>query len=136
MGETQSLQDVMARIFEKVQIVPADLLPNKPDEEQVRIERAVQRIPARYRTATTNLTLGNHGVYLWGPVGTGKTHTAAALALQGIHKGLTVRWVTGSAWLASIRASFNGAPAPATPQELAACDLLVIDDLGAEKPSE
>lgn len=138
MSEPQLLQDAVRRAFEKWQTVPAEerKAPEGPDPEAMRVEKAAQRLPARYRTATTNFVLGTHGLYLWGPVGVGKSHTAAALALQAIRQDLTVRWVTGSAWLASIRASFDGAPRPATPQELAYCDLLVIDDLGAEKPSE
>ena len=144
MSEPQSIQDLVQRAFESWQQLPPEMreeqYPPHEDrahrERQHRIDDAALRIPARYRTAETDMVLGDHGLYLWGGVGTGKTHTAAALALQAINKGLIVRWVTGSAWLAAIRASFSGAVAPETPQELASCHLLVIDDLGAEKPSE
>ncbi len=103
---------------------------------EAEIKERLGVVPVRFREASTELPFPEQGLYLWGPVGVGKTHTAAGLALVGIEAGLKCRWITGSSWLAAIRASFNGGPAPQTPEELGDCDLLVIDDLGAEKASE
>ena len=98
--------------------------------------RRRQALPARFRTATTDEPLGDEGVYLFGPVGTGKTHRAAAWANQAIEAGLRVRWITVPAYLEDKRAAMSGAPAPATAEELASCDVLVLDDLGTEKATE
>ena len=103
--------------------------------EAVRKETA--RIPAHFREATCDTQLGDSGLYLHGPVGTGKTYAAAALAIQAVKAGLDIKWISSSTWLTAMKASFNGAPAPDDVSAiLTRCDLLVIDDLGSEKSSE
>lgn len=93
-------------------------------------------IPARFREAETDLTLSERGFFLFGPVGVGKTYTAAALARQAAWQGYELAWLSATAWLAAIRASFNGGPAAESVEGLVRADLLVLDDLGAERPTE
>jgi|GEM_PF-3040815 len=113
---------------------PADPRPLFTLTDRLRSRLSV--VPARFRDAVTDEPIPERGLYLWGAVGSGKTHHAAALANKAIRAGAAVHWVTASSWLAAIRASFNGGPPPATPAELADCDCVVLDDLGAERPSE
>ncbi|MDP2182038.1 MAG: ATP-binding protein [Actinomycetota bacterium] len=98
--------------------------------------RQAEVIPHRFRDATCDESLGDHGLYLYGPVGSGKTYLAAALALKAIHDGRDTKWLSCASWLGALKASFSGAEAPRPSSWFADCDLLAVDDVGAEKPSE
>lgn len=81
----------------------------------------------------------NGGVYLWGPVGTGKTHLAYLIAQQFILAGYdeTARLVVLRNLLNDARAAMTrGDNNPL--DELVAEDIsvLVLDDLGAERPTD
>lgn len=93
---------------------------------------------------------GEHGLYLTGPVGTGKTYQAAALVRAtfrifdppnldayytlGTMRSRPVVWANVPKLLEDIRRSFD---APDTaPDGLDTAPLVVLDDIGAEKPSE
>jgi len=97
-------------------------------------------IPKRFRSATMAqlpeslaAKLGERrSLYLHGPVGCGKTHTVAAIALEWLQP---IRWANVPALLETIRRSFNDNQA--TVDDVATTRrIVVLDDLGAEKPSE
>lgn len=75
------------------------------------------------------------GLYIEGTNGTGKTHLAAAIALQLIGEGIPVICKTSSDLLMDIKKSFDSAGA--TEHEVLdvykRVDLLIIDDLGKEQ---
>lgn len=78
------------------------------------------------------------GLYIEGTNGTGKTHLAAAIALQLIHEGVPVICKTSSDLLTDIKRSFdddslNEAQILDVYKQV---DLLVIDDLGKEQCSD
>ncbi|MBQ3465417.1 MAG: ATP-binding protein [Firmicutes bacterium] len=78
------------------------------------------------------------GVLFTGDVGTGKTHLAAAIANKIIRKySATVEFVSYVEVLADIRAAFSNHSEEAylLEERMRKADLLVIDDLGKEKPS-
>jgi DNA replication protein DnaC len=118
-------------------------------------------IPRRYATADPAHLIaalrdwtGESGVYLTGPVGTGKTYQAAALVkhafrvfdrqavndvhdpyyMLGFRVARPVVWANVPGLLEDIRRSYD-AP-DALPENLTNAPLLVLDDIGAEKPSE
>jgi hypothetical protein len=125
--------------------------------EAAAFPNAYRPVPARYASADPANLLpalrdwdGSHGIYIAGPVGTGKTYQAAALVkhrfrtfdqprLDGYYSGpLTagrpVVWANVPKLLEQVRRSFD---APDTaPTGLEHAPLLVLDDIGAEKPSE
>ena len=78
------------------------------------------------------------GLIFTGDVGTGKTHLAAAIAAKIIrNNSATVEFVSYVEVLADIRAAFSNHSEEAylLEERMRKTDLLVIDDLGKEKPS-
>lgn len=78
------------------------------------------------------------GLYIEGTNGTGKTHLAAAIALQLIGEGIPVICKTSSDLLLDIKKSFNdsGAQEHEVLAVYKKVDLLIIDDLGKEQCSD
>ena len=81
-----------------------------------------------------------NGLLITGPKGTGKTHLAAAIANQLMAEGVPVIFATMIDLLAKIKASFETKGAAATEDEVMrlykTADLLIIDDIGKEQPTE
>ena len=80
-----------------------------------------------------------YGIYFEGTCGTGKTHLAAAIGLALIHKGVPVIFRTAGDLLRELKRTYNGGTELREDQVLSAynaADLLIIDDLGKERPTE
>ena len=71
-------------------------------------------------------------LYLWGDVGTGKSHLAAAIAQHVAAAGTAVSYVSAPALFRFVRSGMSDHSADARIEALHAVDLLVIDDLGTE----
>lgn len=78
------------------------------------------------------------GLYIEGTNGTGKTHLAAAIALQLINEGIPVICKTSSDLLLDIKKSFDGDGVRESDvlDIYKRVDLLIIDDLGKEQCSD
>lgn len=72
---------------------------------------------------------------LYGNVGSGKTFLSKCIAKALIDKGHTVIYYSASL-LADILSTRYPDPSDLAPGEIAACDLLIVDDLGTEHPSD
>ncbi len=82
-----------------------------------------------------NFDLKSYSLLFTGATGLGKTHLSLAIANIAISKGFNVVYGTAQKLLASIeREHFGRAKEPdgTTEEMLEECDLLIIDDLGAE----
>lgn len=82
---------------------------------------------------------GYESILLWGVPGNGKSHLAAAVHNQLREKGKVVVFISMPDLLKKIKATFGQGKTESEEQILKAlkiCDLLIIDDIGAEKTSE
>lgn len=84
-----------------------------------------------------------NGLLFTGPKGTGKTHLAAAIANQLMDQGVPVVFATMIDLLAKIKASFDKDRSGASRESEETImrlyknvDLLIIDDIGKEQPTE
>jgi DNA replication protein DnaC len=78
-------------------------------------------------------------IYIYGPVGTGKTHLIASLAFMLMQEYLIpVEFIGGANLLYKIRSTFssNDGESDDLISEYSNAKLLIIDDIGAEKTSE
>lgn len=76
------------------------------------------------------------GLYIFGGVGTGKTHHASAVARSFVEAGYRVRLATTIGMLESIQETFGReASSREACREFTRCDVLVLDDLGKESAS-
>lgn len=78
------------------------------------------------------------GLYIEGTNGTGKTHLAAAIALQLIRSGIPVICKTSSDLLMDIKRTFDtdGTSEAQVLDVYKSVDLLIVDDLGKEQCSD
>jgi DNA replication protein DnaC len=77
------------------------------------------------------------GYCIYGRPGNGKSHLAAALANRVIHRGYTAVFIEVPDLFSQIKATYDGEGSEdKIMHSLAVCDLLVLDDAGAEKPTE
>lgn len=94
--------------------------------EQVRSVALARRIASTYAEQPAGW------LALVGPVGSGKSHLAAAVANAYGERG-EVAYASTPAMLRYIRAGFADRTADARLEDLIAVDLLVLDDIGAEQ---
>lgn len=116
----------------------------RPPEELCQALQSVG-IPKRYLTATVKRPESlTDSLYLTGPRGTGKTHMAAAMIREIMlskspQRNTSIEWASAVDLLLKIRGSFQGG-SDVSEEEIidtySICNLLVLDDLGAEKTTE
>lgn len=79
--------------------------------------------------------MGRTGLLLYGDVGTGKTYLAACIANALLNKGFSVKWLT-SMQIVERGNFFNESEYAEYTHSIVSPDLLIIDDLGAERGTE
>ncbi len=107
---------------------------------QTERQRQVLRMMEEYANGFGFTT--EDGLLVAGPKGTGKTHLVASVALDLCRRGFQPRFWNVPELLQTIRSSFNAEAADKQMteaqimQEIMGADLLILDDLGTEKPSD
>lgn len=101
--------------------------------------RKAYEIAKRYADNFQSFKENGEGLYFVGSFGTGKTHLAVAISLHLINQGIPVICKTLIDLLAEIRKTFDDDSSMSEYEVLnlyKTIDLLVVDDLGKEPPSE
>lgn len=96
------------------------------------------KIAKRYADTFKERYANGEGLYIEGTNGTGKTHLAAAIALQLLNEGIPVICKTSSDMFMDIKKAYDGGDLSEA-QVLniyKTADLLIIDDLGKEQCSD
>lgn len=96
------------------------------------------RIAKEYADNFAAHSANGDGLYIEGTFGTGKTHLAAAIALQLMEQGYSVIFRTADDLLRDIKATFDGAGEgeQEVQERIKGCGLLVIDDIGKEQATD
>lgn len=93
-------------------------------------------LPVEIRDCIESVRKTRRGIYLWGPVGTGKTYAAYAIRNKISDMGITTRFYSAPQMFDLIRDDFDHKDSFNLERILAFRGILIIDDLGAEKPSD
>ncbi len=93
------------------------------------------KICRRYAEKFREMLLRNQGMLFYGPVGTGKTHLACCIGNELMSKLYSVHATSFIKILAQSK-SFNGDEENLYIKRMNAADLLIIDDLGAERSTD
>jgi len=106
-------------------------------EEKPGKERALNKAREFLERFGEGERLHSSGVIFWGKPGVGKSHLAAAIANELLERGFSVLFLNTVDFLNSLRDLYRNEESEAPEIErVSGVDLLVLDDLGAEKPTE
>lgn len=98
---------------------------------------AFATLPESIRICVENVRTTRRGMYLWGPIGTGKTYAAYAIKKQLQEEmGISARMLSAPEMFDLIRDDFKNKDTFNLERIMANRGILIIDDLGVEKPSE
>lgn len=87
-------------------------------------------------TLLSEIRPGSRGLYLYGRVGTGKSRLTAALVVTLATEGVSARWLRWQQLLTNQRERMDGDRTATDLLDVArSCTVLVLDDLGAGKPT-
>lgn len=103
---------------------------NNPEDKE-----RMKQIFATCKQYASEFDLRSPNLYFYGRTGLGKTHISLAIANEVINKGFTVVYDSAQNLLSKLeREKFGRSKEPdgATEDMLLNCDLLILDDLGAE----
>ena len=92
-------------------------------------------VPPRFTDATTQLALGSY--FIFGPVGTGKTHTACALCMAALDDGIRLpKFRTMTGLFDELRSYDPRDPSDYRYAVLCGTGFLALDDMGKEKMTD
>ena len=102
--------------------------------ERARAYRVAKEYADNFATHKAN----GDGLYIEGTFGTGKTHLAAAIAIQLMEQGYNVIFKTADDLLWDIKATFDekSHEEHRVLERMKNCELLVIDDIGKEQATD
>lgn len=95
-----------------------------------------EELPLEIRSKVETVRETRRGLYLWGPVGTGKTYAAFAIMKKLGDMGIRARFYTSPELMDLLRDDFDHKDSYNLDRLLESRAALIIDDLGAEKATE
>lgn len=99
-------------------------------------EADFKAIPKQVRDCIEKIRETRKGIYLWGPVGSGKTYAIYAIKKRLQDMGIRTKIYSAPEMFDKIRDDFDHKDSYNLEHILANRGVLIIDDLGAEKASE
>ena len=98
------------------------------------LERS-KKVAEKYLKKSNDFIKEGRGLYISGVYGCGKTHLACAVIQELINKRFTIYFSTVSQLLADLKSDFFDKPYrdKSLYDLVRTCDLLILDDIGAEK---
>lgn len=99
-------------------------------------QERVLGICKRYHDRIEQTVASGNSLILHGKAGTGKTMLAAAIGLQAIERGFSVRYATASKAARAVKRTFSGGNEQAAIDEFARVDLLILDEIGIQFGSD
>lgn len=112
-----------------------DYYPVEADERGVSARRRMEQIFSRCRNYAGSFDRKSGNLLFTGATGLGKTHLSLAIAREVTAKGYFVLYGSAQNFLESLEREHFGKKDGDTMRQLQQCDLLILDDLGAEFPS-
>lgn len=110
-----------------------DYYPSEPDEKTGVSPRARMRDVLEFcRCYGENFSPSSTSLLLRGPTGTGKTHVSLAIARLAAQAGYSVIYGPAQQLLHQLEKEHFGREAGSSEDMMNACDLLILDDVGAE----
>ncbi len=104
-----------------------DYYPPNDQARMAKVLRSCQRYAEQFSGT------GSKNLLFWGGTGLGKTHLSLAIADQIVHRGYLVIYASSPHLMGELeREQFSQDTAGEYRQLILGCDLLIIDDLGAE----
>ncbi|MCM1054104.1 MAG: ATP-binding protein [Bacteroides sp.] len=112
--------------------------PNKADKNGDKtIREIMSEVLSFCKRYAENFHLPSNGILMSGGTGLGKTHLSLSVGSEVIKKGYSVIYGSAPDLFRKVeREHFDGSVGTDTAQLLQDCDLLIIDDLGAEFESK
>jgi DNA replication protein DnaC len=110
-----------------------DYYPDNPDSRTGVVPRVKMKEVLTYcRCYAEDFDLQSRSLLLYGPTGTGKTHVSLAISYTVIDRGYGVIYGPAQTLLHKLEKEHFGRVQGNSEEAMTSCDLLVIDDLGAE----
>ena len=94
------------------------------------------RLPEEIKSKVEKIRETRRGLYIWGPVGTGKTYAAYAILKKLGDMGLRAMFKTSPELMDKLRDDFKHKDSYNLERLLENRGVLIVDDLGAEKMTE
>ena len=127
----QENEEIKSKFYE----IPFDIKKARMSNIEVEKNRAniIKWLKKFYDEYKKNQT--GKGLYLYGSFGSGKTYMISALLNELSKDGFSTIIVYYPELLRSLKESFNNEDFPSRIEEIKRCDLLLLDDIGAETVS-